>query len=588
MVAERAANEKGGALVLALLLILIGTLLGISLLFAIEVEYKTSRNFSDSIEALNDTESAVQEVLWRLNLKPGPGAPPAGSHITVNNLVDYDASIDYDPLGVLTNLVDDDDDGRLDDYDELNSMRDWTVHILLTPDLPSYSAPWVVPDTDIATGPPWGGQSVEATVQPQAAWREYSTAVLNSATEADTLTVRFMLDTDTLYGDSDGDGHPEIVYYDPELATNGIDDPNTLSHLGFDGNPANDSPYNITWSDGTTTRQASGTPVLLIRATAKIRRGGKVMSQHRVEVRANRPFRRVMNKALCACESISISGGTTVDSYSSSLGDYGSGPIYQNGDVGCNGSLSSMVGNSTVNGDVDTGGSQTYTGTTSVSGNATAGSSITGGDIHGDRTPNDTPPPQPCDCDEPVADMVADAALHNDNGNVTYYPPGSGGHGTDLVLTGQQTAIFPGGTYYFTSIRVAGTEGATIQVGIDEVNNDHIVDKPPNEPVRFYVSGDINIGGGGVVNMGAPTDFLIYSSAVPHAGVTITGGSEFRGMIYAPLTDITITGCSSFKGAALGRTIANPGGGGVHRDEDLADSFLSFKPIKVITWHEVD
>ena len=85
--------------------------------------------------------------------------------------------------------------------------------------------------------------------------------------------------------DSESDG-PEIVFYDPSLVTNGIDDINTLTGLGGDGNPDNDSPYNITWSDGVNTYPASGLPVLLIRVTGCVTRAGNIIARKRILVDA--------------------------------------------------------------------------------------------------------------------------------------------------------------------------------------------------------------------------------------------------------------------------------------------------------------
>ena len=65
------AREDGAVLILMLVFIVFATLLGMALLFILDVEFKTSRSYLDSIEALNDADSAVQEVLWRLNLESG-------------------------------------------------------------------------------------------------------------------------------------------------------------------------------------------------------------------------------------------------------------------------------------------------------------------------------------------------------------------------------------------------------------------------------------------------------------------------------------------------------------------------------------
>ena len=93
------------------------------------------------------------------------------------------------------------------------------------------------------------------------------------------------------------------------------------------------------------------------------------------------------------------------------------------------------------------------------------------------------------------------------------------------------------------------------------------------------------------MNFGSPMDLMIISSAriddTPPADVSVSGTSEFRGIIYAPLTDVSISGGSVFKGAVLGKNVSNPGGGPVHRDEDVRDMLLSYGSFSAVAWREV-
>ena len=46
-----------------------------------DVELRISTNHADSLATLNDLDTAVGEVLWRINLESGAGLPPGGSEI---------------------------------------------------------------------------------------------------------------------------------------------------------------------------------------------------------------------------------------------------------------------------------------------------------------------------------------------------------------------------------------------------------------------------------------------------------------------------------------------------------------------------
>src|SRR5436190_1542692 len=169
-------GERGTMLVVALVVLFLLTAFALALLSVTDAEVRQSRSYADSAAALSDTDAAVQEVLYRLNLTPGSGAPPAGSRVTVNDLVAYDARLDADPLGILGNGIDDDASGQVDDVSELAFERDWTVRMTLTRGATTPGAPWEVTDSSPRTGPPYGPSLVVPTIQPRATWRTYTTA----------------------------------------------------------------------------------------------------------------------------------------------------------------------------------------------------------------------------------------------------------------------------------------------------------------------------------------------------------------------------------------------------------------------------
>ena len=102
------------------------------------------------------------------------------------------------------------------------------------------------------------------------------------------------------------------------------------------------------------------------------------------------------------------------------------------------------------------------------------------------------------------------------------------------------------------------------------------------------MSGDLHLGGQGAVNTyGRPTDLAFICSTAPNDDVTLDGGSEFRGTIFAPKADIIVNGSNTVKGSLVGKDVMNTGGAPVHYDEDLMKSWIVPGPVKVVAWHEV-
>lgn len=558
--ASGADRERGVSLILVLAFGFFITLLGTSLLFLTGVEYRSSTNHTDSVLARNDLDSAVAEVVYRLNLRPAASAPPTGSQISVNDLSNFDAAINPDPWNLLGNGADDDGDTDIDEPDELNLNREWTARITLTKTDPAPGSPYEVVDLLPLAGPDFGSKLVLPTIQPATTWREYSTAAWDSP---DVLTLRFKLDTDTVIGDSEGDG-PEIVFYDPSLARNSFDDKTTLTGLGGDSNAANDSPYNITFVDGLGVKHpATGSPVLLISATSKVRRGGKVAAQQSLEGEILYPLRPAFSKAICGCTNVDMGSSNMTNSYSSALGPYGGGNIGQQGNVGANGNI---YCSGTISGDAEAGG--LITGADAILRDAVAGGTITGTPGHVSY-PNTLPIPQPCDCTVINVTDEVDAA-EDDNDNATAIGPCAGSF---MNLNGGDTCTLNCGTYYYDRIKITG--GGSIVVGDVSCG-----------PVKIYVRDQIDIGGNGIVNANKPADLQIIASVPPPNLIDMGGSSNFNGVIYAPLSDIRLHGGPDLYGAVLGKTVDGNGGPNVHYDETLAGLFLTRAPYRLLAWNE--
>ena len=244
-------NDRGVVLVLALILLGALALLGTTAVLLNTTDSKIGGNYKAGEQGLNIAEAGVQEALYRLSLfDDNNQAPPFGSMIAANALIDNNAHIDSDPNALLTNDTDDDGNGLIDDIGDLNfngayDNRTWKTKIMLASSTPD----GLVDDTTVYTN----------TIQPSGSWLEYS-----SATEDGTeLTIEFRKDS----GDMDSDGNTdEIVFYDAALS----------------------NPYNVQ----TAADPPSGQPVLVITAT-----GRSEESARKLQVEAVRQPVSVIKKA---------------------------------------------------------------------------------------------------------------------------------------------------------------------------------------------------------------------------------------------------------------------------------------------------
>jgi Flp pilus assembly protein TadG len=232
-------------------------------------------------------------------------------------------------------------------------------------------------------------------------------------------------------------------------------------------------------------------------------------------------------------DGVTISGGSYTDSYNSDNGAYYRSSAGKNGHVCSNSKISLSGGSTVVNGDAHPGP------TSSVS--ASGGSYVTGS-----KTPLDNP------LNEPPVD-ASKAKTDNDN----EYVPNSTGNKDPLdssgnyKLSGGDTAELPPGTYYFSSLTLSG--GSSIMITGKTV---------------IYVSGNVDISGGSLVNTTQKAiNCQLYSTG---SKVTLSGGSQWYGVVYAPTADIVrSSGSADFYGMAVGKTLTLSGGGGCHYDEAL-------------------
>jgi Flp pilus assembly protein TadG len=225
-------------------------------------------------------------------------------------------------------------------------------------------------------------------------------------------------------------------------------------------------------------------------------------------------------------ESVELNGNQAyTDSYNASLGTYGSQTPGDNGHLCSDGDIT--VQNGTVNGDATPGAGHSV--------------SIGQGGVTGSTKPRTKPLKLP-----PVD--FGNVEFDNDNHQVPVPPfvPAK----TEFKKAAGSEVYLPPGTYYFTKFTVNSDSPIRI-----------------DGPVQIYVSGNVSLGGGSFLNQSkTPSDLQIFCSGKK---VSVSGHSNFYGIIYAPSSDIEVAGGADFYGAAVGATLKFHNDGGIHADQSV-------------------
>ena len=252
--------------------------------------------------------------------------------------------------------------------------------------------------------------------------------------------------------------------------------------------------------------------------------------------------------SIIGLDSISLSGNAVMDSYDST-GGY----------PATKGSLANLLSNGTV---TVAGSSKAFgnvrstrvgvsvLGTSQVTGNATAGTTVTKGAsaiIGGTITNNLLAPvmtlPSVPACGPP-------------------YSPNSGISGTysynsttgDLSLSGVNIATLANGTYCFHNLTL--TNSGQLKV---------------NGPVTIKLTGTLNASGAtSLTNTTAiPANLRILSSFSGSNGVTFSNGTSVYLLLYAPNTNVTNSGAAPLFGTIVGKTVTISNSGMLHYDTRL-------------------
>jgi hypothetical protein len=230
---------------------------------------------------------------------------------------------------------------------------------------------------------------------------------------------------------------------------------------------------------------------------------------------------------------VDLGGNGRTDSYNSDLGAYNvNGNVGHHGDVSTDrvGSSSVIVGPNAI-----------------VDGSVYVGPAALGGDVANINQ---------------VGTITGSTGTepHTWNLPLSNIPAGVANQGA-LSIAGNRTVTLSEGTYWFSSISVAGN-GKLATSG----------------RVKIYVTGSVDIGGNGTLTAGnRPPNLVIYGTVDPTnsankcTSVSIHGNGSFYGAVYAPDANINVVGNGDTYGALTGNTVTITGNANFHYDEALGD-----------------
>lgn len=251
-----------------------------------------------------------------------------------------------------------------------------------------------------------------------------------------------------------------------------------------------------------------------------------------------------MQHALFAHERLTTGGNTLVDSYDSTKGSYQS-------QVGSDG-FAGSAGDIASNGEIHCGG----------------------GEIHGDATPG--PGFTVSGKTDVVEGSTAPATSAQEMPEYSYAPLiAAGGKFSTTKLV-----LLPPGDHRYTEFSASSTAIVTIsgktRIWIDgdfSLSGSATLALLPASTLEIHHgNGTFTIGGGGIVNpMLSPSALTVFSAT--SAKFSLSGSSEFHGLINAPGAAFVSTGNAALYGAVVANTIVFSGGTEVHFDESILAPF---------------
>jgi hypothetical protein len=259
------------------------------------------------------------------------------------------------------------------------------------------------------------------------------------------------------------------------------------------------------------------------------------------------------------CDSVDMRGGSTVDSFDSSLG-FNSSHTLSGGNVGANGTVSLNGANTAIYGTVSVWNqncNQFPSGFNSNGGRQPSGGigSLNGpGNYPAPPLPN-TPP---ISSQNIYGSCGSIAGCSNTGTRTVSLAPGSYGN---LGLSGGTTMHVSAGTYNFNSFTLSGNSVLYVDSG----------------PVYVNIAGASLFGGnpamdlsGGTMQNPTGIPANLQFSYAGSQGVNISGGSGSYATVYAPNAPVNLSGGSDFFGSIIGSIFTNSGGVALHYDRHLA------------------
>jgi Tfp pilus assembly protein PilX len=325
------------------------------------------------------------------------------------------------------------------------------------------------------------------------------------------------------------------------------------------------------------------------------------------------------SNGLVAKNSIVFNGnGITIDSWNSDPNGDGSvihpySSAYRN-DNGTAGSISVStsavnVGQGDVWGYVATGGADP---TNSVGNNG----SVLGSDSVNDGTwtKSTVDPDRISTQFSATFDAVTVPTTYKNSTTPAVYTPISTITGTVTLPRPGDTAG-PDGYYYYSTpkIDVGSHESLTItgkvllkltdtSSSIRMTAGDSVISIGLNGMLEAYGAGDVSLSGQGIANgvdsadagtdisdaeAGRPQQFQFYGTKTSGTqSIDLTGGSAFRGTIYAPQGNVKVAGGAVTSGSIVANDITLNGGATFHYDESLA-ALGGNSPFRVSKWKEL-
>ena len=264
--------------------------------------------------------------------------------------------------------------------------------------------------------------------------------------------------------------------------------------------------------------------------------------------------------SIIGLDSVTLSGVGIVDSYDSN----GSYPATKSSlaNVLSNGTIT-MLGSAKVWGNVrSTRAGVNMSGATQVTGNATAGTTVSrsgSATVGGTITNNALAPvmvmPAVSVCGPPYSSGAGISGTYSYNSSTG-----------DLTLSGTNVATLANGNYCFRNVTV----GSSSQLKV-------------NGPVTIKLTGTMNTSGAASVNNTTliPSNLRILSSYTGSNGVNFTNSASAYLIVYAPGTNVTISGAAPLFGTVVGKTLTVSNSGKLHYDVRLVNTWPSLWPLIV-------